>query len=75
MAEDHQTKNARALADHDAAILIPDDRARQTLVDTAIETIQDPKKLAEMSANAAKLALTESDDKIVDEVIKILNRK
>lgn len=75
VAEDHQTKNARALADHDAAILIPDDRARQTLVDTAIKTIRDPKKLAEMSANAAKLALTESDDKIVDEVIKILNRK
>lgn len=73
VAEDHQTKNARALADHDAAILIPDAEARERLVNEAAALIADKNKLQEMTAGIKKLALPDSDEKIVDQVIKILN--
>lgn len=73
VAEDHQTKNARALADHDAAILIPDAEARERLVNEAAALIADKNKLQEMTADIKKLALPDSDEKIVDQVIKILN--
>lgn len=74
VAEDHQTKNARALADHGAAVLIPDSQARHDLVPEALALINDKKRLAEMSENIKKLALPDSDERIVDEVEKILNR-
>lgn len=72
VAEDHQTKNARALADHNAAVLVPDSEARERLVDTAVTLITDKKRLAEMADNIKKLALPDSDEKIVDEVVKII---
>lgn len=72
VAEDHQTKNARALADHNAAVLVPDSEARERLVDTAVTLITDKKRLADMAANIKKLALPDSDEKIVDEVVKII---
>lgn len=72
VAEDHQTKNARALADHNAAVLVPDSEARERLVDTAGSLITDKKRLAEMADNIKKLALPDSDEKIVDEVVKII---
>lgn len=74
VAEDHQTKNARALSDKDAAVLITDAEAREKLVDTALELIAKPETLANISNNIKKLALPDSDDKIVDQVIKILDR-
>lgn len=75
VAEDHQTKNARALADKDAAVLIPDSEAKEKLVPEILRLMADPKKLEQMSANIRQLALPDSDDKIVDEVIKILDKK
>ena len=75
VAEDHQTKNARALADHQAAVMIPDVEARQRLVDEALRLIDDKARLSEMTANIRKLALPDSDEKIVDQVVKILNRQ
>jgi len=75
VAEDHQTKNARALADHGAAVLIPDADARQDLVTEVLKLIKEPARLAEMAANITKLALPDSDERIVDEVIKIINGK
>lgn len=75
VAEDHQTKNARTLADHGAAILIPDADARQNLVTEVLKLIKEPARLADMAANITKLALPDSDERIVDEVIKIINGK
>ena len=72
VAEDHQTKNARALSDKGAAILVKDAEAREKLVDEIISLVHDSKKLNEMSAEIKKLALPESDEKIVDEIIKII---
>lgn len=75
VAEDHQTKNARALSDKGAAVLVPDAEAREILVDTAIRLAADPEELKKMSNNILKLALHDSDTRIVDEVVRILDSK
>lgn len=75
VAEDHQTHNARALSDRGAAVLIKDSDARQRLVDTAIELLNDKKKLSEMSEEISKMGIKDSDKRIGDEVVRILNSK
>ena len=72
VAEDHQTKNARALSDKGAAILVKDSDAREKLVEEIINLIHDSKRMKEMSTEIRKLALPDSDEKIVDEIVKIL---
>lgn len=72
VAEDHQTHNARALSDRGAAILITDAEAREKLVDTAIDIINDGPTLQKMEAEILKMALRDSDTLIADEVINIL---
>lgn len=72
VAEDHQTKNARALSERGAAILIPDAEAREKLAETVKETIFDREKLAAMEKAISGMALRDSDERIADEVEKIL---
>ena len=70
VAEDHQTKNAMALVNKDAAIYVKDADAPETLLKLAIDTVKDGNKLATLSANIKKLGLKNSADVIADEVIK-----
>ena len=72
VAEDHQTKNARALSDNGAAIFVADAEARGILVDEIISVIRDKERMREMSAEIRKLALPDSDEKIVDEIVRII---
>ncbi len=55
VAEDHQTKNALALVDKDAAIYVKDVEAKEKLLPVALETIANPEKLQDLSKNIAKL--------------------
>lgn len=75
VAEDHQTKNARALSERGAAILLADSEAREKLADTAIKTIRDRAGLESMGKAISAMAELESDERIADEVEKILDRK
>lgn len=75
VAEDHQTKNARALSDKGAAMLVEDSAARDILVDSIITLIGQPDRLRQMSDEIKKLALPESDEKIVDEIVNILKNE
>ena len=54
VAEDHQTKNAMALVNKDAAIYVKDADAPDVLLEIAIKTVQDDKKLASLSENIKK---------------------
>ncbi|MBD5237646.1 MAG: undecaprenyldiphospho-muramoylpentapeptide beta-N-acetylglucosaminyltransferase [Bacteroidales bacterium] len=72
VAEDHQTKNALALVNKDAAVMVADAEAQAELVDTVLTLIGDKERLAVMERNIAAMALTQSDDKIVEEIVKIL---
>ena len=75
VAEDHQTKNALALSDKDAAIYIKDAEAKGKLINVALETVIDPEKLQELSKNIKKLALPDSAAIIAKEVIKLAESK
>jgi len=71
VAEDHQTKNAMALVNKDAALYVKDAEAPEILLKTAVQTVKDEAKLASLSENIKKLALPDSADIIADEVIKL----
>ncbi|MCB0636075.1 MAG: UDP-N-acetylglucosamine--N-acetylmuramyl-(pentapeptide) pyrophosphoryl-undecaprenol N-acetylglucosamine transferase, partial [Lewinella sp.] len=75
VAEDHQTKNARALADRQAALLVTDAAARNTLITTALRLLADAdqqKALGEAARNMAHPGATEA---IAREVIRLANQK
>lgn len=72
VAEDHQTKNARALSDRNAALFIPDVMAGKTLVEEAIALVQDPAMITSLEMEVSKLALKDSAEIIADEVLKLI---
>jgi UDP-N-acetylglucosamine--N-acetylmuramyl-(pentapeptide) pyrophosphoryl-undecaprenol N-acetylglucosamine transferase len=75
VAEDHQTKNALALVNKQAAIYVKDSEAETTLMDVALSTVNDEQKLKELTENIAKLALPDSARIIAQEVIKLAEAK
>ena len=74
VAEDHQTKNALALANRDAAIMVRDADAAGSLVETMLATVTDGNKLTTLGSNVLKMALHDAAERIVDEVDRIINR-
>jgi UDP-N-acetylglucosamine--N-acetylmuramyl-(pentapeptide) pyrophosphoryl-undecaprenol N-acetylglucosamine transferase len=74
VAEDHQTKNARALSDNHAALLIPDDQAIKSLADEAIKLISDKNKRNQLSENILKMADRDADIRIAEEVLKLAGK-
>ena len=74
VAEDHQTKNALALADRDAALYVKDADAPATLLKLAIDTVNDEARLKSLSENVQKLALPDSAEIIAREVIKLATK-
>jgi UDP-N-acetylglucosamine--N-acetylmuramyl-(pentapeptide) pyrophosphoryl-undecaprenol N-acetylglucosamine transferase len=71
VAEDHQTKNALALVNKDAALYVKDREAEKLLLPMAIDTVKDADKLKSLSENILKMALPDSADIIAKEVIKL----
>lgn len=71
VAEDHQTKNAMALVNHKAAILVRDVDARKDLVNTALSTIENTEELDKLINNIARLAFNNSAEAIASEVIRL----
>lgn len=71
VAEDHQTKNALALVNKDAALYVKDAEAMEKLIPTALETIADDNRLQALSSNIARLALPDSARRIAEEVLKL----
>lgn len=71
VAEDHQTKNALALVNKNAALYIKDSEATQKLLDNAIEAVHKPDLLKELSNNITKLAIKDSANIIAKEVCKL----
>lgn len=71
VSEDHQTKNAMALVDKDAAIYVADANVKEELIDKAIETVNDGMKIALLEANIQKMAKPDAASEIADEVLKL----
>ena len=74
VAEDHQMKNARALSDSNAAVLLPDNVAEEQLVFSAIELLENKEKLSELSEQIALFTQHNSAERIVNEVFEIIKR-
>jgi UDP-N-acetylglucosamine--N-acetylmuramyl-(pentapeptide) pyrophosphoryl-undecaprenol N-acetylglucosamine transferase len=74
VAEDHQTKNAMALVNKNAAILVKDTAASAILVKEAVKLFADDKKQEELRTNIAKLAMPDSAEVIAKEVLKLAKR-
>ncbi|TWV12595.1 undecaprenyldiphospho-muramoylpentapeptide beta-N-acetylglucosaminyltransferase [Bacteroidaceae bacterium HV4-6-C5C] len=72
VAEDHQTKNALALVNKNAAIYVKDSEAMEKLIPEALQTVVDKNKLQELSENIYKLALPDSASIIAKEVLKLI---
>lgn len=72
VAEDHQRKNAQALVDKDAAVMILDADCRQQLAGKVIELLDNDFRRERLSDNIRKMALVDADEKIVDEIYKLL---
>ena len=75
VAEDHQTHNAMALVNKDAAVLVKDVDADKDLISTALTLINDEARLNELSNNTKKLAQFDSANRIADEVVNLIKTK
>ena len=74
VAEDHQTHNAMALVNRDAAVLVRDAEAAEKLIPTALTLIEDQAKLEVLHTNVLKLAQADSATRIAKEVMALANR-
>lgn len=74
VAEDHQTKNAMALANKEAAVLITDNQAIKTLVNEAVSLISDKARRDLLSENILKMADRDADIRIAEEVLKLAGK-
>lgn len=75
VAEDHQTKNARALSDRNAAVFCSDADARKKLVSEALTLISDSAKISSLEKEVKKLAFNDSAEMIGKIVIEIAEKK
>lgn len=74
VAEDHQTKNAMALVNKQAAIYVKDADAPQLLIQMALDVVRDAAKLQSLHENILKMALPASAEIIAKEVIKLAEK-
>jgi UDP-N-acetylglucosamine--N-acetylmuramyl-(pentapeptide) pyrophosphoryl-undecaprenol N-acetylglucosamine transferase len=71
VAEDHQTKNAISLVEKKAGIIVSDGEAKEKLVNQMIELVSKPEECKILSENIKSLAMENSAEFIVDEIVKL----
>ena len=72
VSEDHQTKNAMALVNHNAAMLIKDAEAPEKLGEEIVALINDEEKLIKLSVNVISFGRPNAAETIANEVFKII---
>ncbi len=75
VAENHQAKNAMAVTEHDAALMITEDELTERFEPCFFSLINDEKRLNRFATNIKNLALPNATSDIVDEVEKLINKK
>jgi UDP-N-acetylglucosamine--N-acetylmuramyl-(pentapeptide) pyrophosphoryl-undecaprenol N-acetylglucosamine transferase len=75
VAEDHQTKNALALVDNQAALLIKDADSKEQLWPETFKLLNDKMKLNSLSENIKKLAKPNAATEIVDVILGVVERQ
>lgn len=74
VSEDHQTKNAQALVLKNAAIMVKEEDAGKTLIDTAIDLLQNRGKRLELSGKIREMAKPLATEAIVNEIEKLVQK-
>ncbi|GAC30872.1 undecaprenyldiphospho-muramoylpentapeptide beta-N-acetylglucosaminyltransferase [Brumicola pallidula] len=68
--DDHQTYNARALSDNDAAILIGQDKLADNLYSQLDMLLSNPQKITEMGRKARALCIQDATLKVISAVVQ-----
>ncbi|WP_319502182.1 undecaprenyldiphospho-muramoylpentapeptide beta-N-acetylglucosaminyltransferase [uncultured Draconibacterium sp.] len=74
VSEDHQTKNAMALVEQDAALMVRDDEINEKLFPLAFEVVNDEDRCSALAAKSKELAKPDATKQIVDEVEKLVRQ-
>ncbi len=75
-ADDHQMKNARAMEEEKAAVVISNsDLNGQRLAEAVLEFVRHPQRLNVIEANARRIAILDAEERIVDLVERAIDRK
>lgn len=74
VAEDHQTKNAMALVNKGAAVMLKDSEAEEKLLEMLRGLLEDDNRCETLQRNIGKLAIRDSDEAIAKEILKIINK-
>lgn len=69
---DHQTKNATALVEQDAAIMVRDEDAKEKLISAAIDLLNDEVRRRTLSQNILRMARPEAASQIAEEIEKLI---
>jgi UDP-N-acetylglucosamine--N-acetylmuramyl-(pentapeptide) pyrophosphoryl-undecaprenol N-acetylglucosamine transferase len=72
VAEDHQSKNAMALVNKDAALLVKDSEANEKLIPVTLQLMKEEALQQKLKRNIAQLARPDADDAIANEVLKLI---
>jgi UDP-N-acetylglucosamine--N-acetylmuramyl-(pentapeptide) pyrophosphoryl-undecaprenol N-acetylglucosamine transferase len=72
VAEDHQTKNAKAIVDKKGAILLKENELNEKFETTFSEVISNENLQIELSQNIKKLAKPNATKDIVEEIVKLV---
>jgi UDP-N-acetylglucosamine--N-acetylmuramyl-(pentapeptide) pyrophosphoryl-undecaprenol N-acetylglucosamine transferase len=73
-AEDHQTRNAIALVNHGAALLIRDGEAPQQLMSAAQELLTNEDRRRSLQQNISKLGIRNSAEVIANEILNLARK-
>jgi UDP-N-acetylglucosamine--N-acetylmuramyl-(pentapeptide) pyrophosphoryl-undecaprenol N-acetylglucosamine transferase len=74
VAEDHQTKNAMALIEKNAAVLVHDKNAKEEMISTAIDLLKDENKKMELSKNIKKMAKPNAAEEIAKVILNLIKK-
>lgn len=74
VAEDHQTKNARALTDRNAAVYLADKQASKEIYIKTMELLQDEKLCQELKSNLKPFAIADARARIFEEIQSLLKK-
>lgn len=75
VAEDHQTKNALALVEREAAIMIKDVNGQEKMVPAMLSLISDENKQLLLAKNIKKMGVKNADAKIVEVINEVISAK
>jgi UDP-N-acetylglucosamine--N-acetylmuramyl-(pentapeptide) pyrophosphoryl-undecaprenol N-acetylglucosamine transferase len=75
VAEDHQTKNALSLVEREAAIMVKDQEATEKLFDAVFKILDNSDLAVRLKENILKLSIPDSSERIVNELMMMIDNK